>query len=131
MPDKKLNKKTFIANIKNHTCYYFYEIIKIEGFDKLLVDEKSYKHILVYNISLKILIGAKPMRIRLDKRNEFIRVYDGNRYLVLKNSMPFTIEIDALLVKKSGFTYPISYNYVKFKVIYTILFASWENIYFS
>ena len=115
MSDKKLNKKTFIANIKNHTCYYFYEIIKIEGFDKLLVDEKSYKHILVYNISLKILIGAKPMRIRLDKRY---------RYLVLKNSIPFTIEIDALLVKKSGFTYPISYNYVKFKVIYTILFAS-------
>ena len=34
-------------------CYYFNDIIKIEDFDldKILLDEKSYKDILIYNIS--------------------------------------------------------------------------------
>ena len=36
-----------------------------------------------YDISCKTMIGAKLLYIRLDKVDEFIRVYDGNRYLVL------------------------------------------------
>ena len=41
--------------------YYFDDIIKIEDFnlDDILIDEKSYENILVYNISLADLI-AKP-----------------------------------------------------------------------
>ena len=30
-----------------------------------------------FYISYKTLIGAKPLRIRLNKINRFIRVYDG------------------------------------------------------
>ena len=72
-------------NIKNRTCYYFNDIIKFEDFDldNILIDEKSYKYISVYNISCKTLIGAKPLGIKFDKVDESIRVYDGNRYLVL------------------------------------------------
>ena len=44
---------------------------------------KSYEYILIYNISYKTLIGAKPLRIRSDKVNGFIRVYDETKYLVL------------------------------------------------
>ena len=42
-------------NIKNHTFYYFDDIIKIEDFDlyNFLIDEKSYENVLVYNISDK------------------------------------------------------------------------------
>ena len=40
-------------------------------------------HILVYNISYKSLIDAKPLRIMLDKIDGFIRVYGWTRYLVL------------------------------------------------
>ena len=40
----------------------------------------------MYNISYKTLINAKPMRIRFDKIDGFIRVYDGTRYLVLFGS---------------------------------------------
>ena len=29
------------------------------------------------------MIGAKPLRIRFEKIGGFIRIYDGNRYLVL------------------------------------------------
>ena len=51
--------------IKNRTCYYFDDILKIEdffNFDNLiiLIDEKSYKNILVYNVLCKTLIDAKP-----------------------------------------------------------------------
>ena len=48
--------------------------IKIEDFKlgNILIDEKSYQNILVYNISYKTLIDAKPLRIRFDKIDEFI-----------------------------------------------------------
>ena len=52
-------------NIKNCACYYFDDILKIEDFDidKILIDEKSYKNILVYNISYKSLIDSEPLRL--------------------------------------------------------------------
>ena len=66
-------------DIRNSMCYYFDDIIKIEDVDiDILIDEKSYKNILVYSVSYKSLIDSKPLRIRLDKINGFIRVYDGN-----------------------------------------------------
>ena len=54
--------------------------------DNVLVDEKSYENILVNNILCKNLVVAKPLRIRFNKIDEFIRVYDGTRYLVLFGS---------------------------------------------
>ena len=73
------------SRIKNRTFYYFDNMIEIEdfNFDNILLDENSYENILVYYISYKTLIGAKPLRIRFDKVDGFIRIYDGNRYLVL------------------------------------------------
>ena len=49
----KSNAELKEINIKNHTYYYFDGINKIEDFDfdNFLLDEKSYKNILVYNIS--------------------------------------------------------------------------------
>ena len=49
-------------NIKNRTCYCFEDIIKIQDFnlDNILVDKKPYENILVYNISYKTFIAAKP-----------------------------------------------------------------------
>ena len=38
---------------------------------------------MVYDISLKTLIGAKLLCIRFDKVDWLIRVYPGTRYLVL------------------------------------------------
>ena len=51
--------------ITNCTCYYFDDVIKIEDFnlDNILIDEKSYKKILVYNISYKTLVDPKPLII--------------------------------------------------------------------
>ena len=38
-------------------------MIKLENFDleNILVDEKSYKNILIYDILYKTLIGSKPL----------------------------------------------------------------------
>ena len=60
-------------------------MIKFEDFDLnyILKDEKLYGNILMYKISYKTLIGAKPWGIRFDKVDRFIRAYDGSRYLVL------------------------------------------------
>ena len=38
---------------------------------------------MVYDNSYKTLIGAKQLRISFDKVGEFLRVYDGTRYIVL------------------------------------------------
>ena len=46
------------------------------------IDENSYESILVYDILYKTLIGAKPLHIRLNKTDGFIRVYYETRYLV-------------------------------------------------
>ena len=42
-------------------CYYFDDIMKLENFDlhNILVHEKSYQNILIYDISYKTLFGSK------------------------------------------------------------------------
>ena len=74
--------------IKNSTCYYFSDIIKLEDFDldNTLIDEKSHKNILIYDISYETLIDPKHLGIRFDKMDRFIRIYDGTRYLKLFGS---------------------------------------------
>ena len=59
--------------------------MNLEDFDldNILIDEKSHENILIYDISYKTLIGSKPLRIRFDKIDGFIRIYDGTRYLTL------------------------------------------------
>ena len=51
-------------------CYCFSDIIKLQGFDfhKFLLDEISCGNILIYDISSKISIIVKPLRIMLDIR---------------------------------------------------------------
>ena len=54
--------------------YYFDNIIEIESFDfdKMLLDEKSYKNNLAYDILYKTLIGVKTLHIWFDKVDGFI-----------------------------------------------------------
>ena len=109
------------TDIKNRTCCCFDDIIKLEDFDlvNILIDEKSYKNILIYNISYKTLIGAKHLPIRVNKIDVFIRVYDGTRYLVLLEGEKYDLiynRIKYLIGVKSGITYVISHNYAKIKV---------------
>ena len=63
-------------------------VIKVEDFDinDILIDEKRYKNVLVYNILYTSLIDSKPLYIRFNKIDGFISVYDGTRYLLLFGS---------------------------------------------
>ena len=57
------------------------------------------------------MIGAKPLRIRFDKTGGFIRIYDGNRYLVLIGLEKYDAihnMIRHLISWKSGTTYIFS-----------------------
>ena len=56
---------------------------KVFGLDNILIDEKSCENILVYNILYKTLICAKPLGIRFDKIDGFVRDNVESRYLVL------------------------------------------------
>ena len=46
----------------------------------ILIDKIWNESILIYKISYKTLIDPKPLRIRFDKIDGFVRIYDGTRY---------------------------------------------------
>ena len=63
-------------NIKNRTCYYFEDIVTdrdIYSIDVLL-DEKIYENISVHDIPYKTSTRPKPLRIRFNKIDGFIKV---------------------------------------------------------
>ena len=110
------------CTFKNRRCYYFDKMINFEDFnlDNILIDEKLYENTLVYNISYKNLIGAKPLLIRFDKIDGFIRGYDGTRYLVLfgAEKCDFIYNMIRYLIGvESDITYSISQNLAKIKVV--------------
>ena len=74
-------------NIKHYTCYYFDDIMEVEDInvDNILLDEKSYENILVYSILYKKFMDAKPLRIRFNKVDGIIKIFNGIRYLELSN----------------------------------------------
>ena len=107
---------------KNRTFYYFDYIIKIEDFDfyYILIDEKSCENILVYNISYKSSIGAKPLHISFNKVDKFIRVFNGTRYLILFGPEIYDAIINSiryLIGVKSSITYVIGYVVLPMKLM--------------
>ena len=82
-------------------------------------DDIIYENILIYSILYKTLISAKPLCIRFGKVDGFIRVYDGNRYLVLFGPEKYDAiykRIRYLISLKSDITYVISHNYARIKI---------------
>ena len=77
-------------DIKNCTCYYFDDVMRawdMIDFSDISLEEKLYKenneNILIYEISYKSSTDAKPLRIRYDKIDGFIKIHNKIRYLVL------------------------------------------------
>ena len=106
-----MNFKKLVLNI---VCYYFDDIVIFEyfDFDNILIDEKSYKNILIYKILYRTLIGPKSLRIRFNKIDGFIRVYDGTRYLVLFGPEKYDViynRIRYMISQKSVITYVTLY----------------------
>ena len=79
----------------------------------------SYKNILVYHISYSSLINAKPLCIKFDKVDRFIRAYDGTIYLVLISLEKYDAiynRIRYLVSLKSGIAIFISHSYARIKI---------------
>ena len=108
-------------NGKNCTYYYLDDIIKVEDFDfdNISLDEKSFENILIYEISYKTLIGAKPLRISFDEVDGFISQKTGITdifshiliyeisYKTLIGAKPLRIsfdEVDGSISQKTGIT---------------------------
>ena len=101
--------------------YYFDDIIKLEDFYiyNILIDKKLHENILIYDISYRTLIDLKPLRIRFDKIDGFISIYDGTRYLALFDSEKYEAIYDRiryLVSLKSVITYIFSHYFAKIKV---------------
>ena len=72
-------------NIKNRKCYCFDDTMRVCDitFNDILLNQKSYKNTLIYDVSYKTILVEKPSHIRFDKIDGFIKVHDGIRYLVI------------------------------------------------
>ena len=106
--------------IKNRTCYYFNDIIRLGdfGINNILIDKKSHGNIFIYDISCKILIRSKAFNIRPNKKDGYIRIFDGTRYLVLLCLGKYDDiynRITYLINLKISITYIFSNYYVKIK----------------
>ena len=80
---------------------------------------------MIYGISYKTMIGAKPVRIRFDKIDGFIRIYDGNTYLTLFGSEIYEYIYDRIryiISLKSGVTNVFSHYHAKSMLILMILY---------
>ena len=69
--------------IEIRSCYYFDDMIKLEDFDfdNILINVKSHKMFLIYDVLYKNLISPKNLRIRFDKIDRFIKTDDRARPL--------------------------------------------------
>ena len=64
-------------------------------------------------------MGAKPSRIRFDKIDGFIKIYDRTRYLISFDSERYDAIYDRiryLIKEKRGITYNISYNFARIRI---------------
>ena len=80
-------------DIKNRTFCFFDDAIIIENLNlnKIKIDEKSYKNILIYYIRYVMIKGLRYVKINsfnplyfiIDKINEYCEESNGNKYLAL------------------------------------------------
>ena len=106
-------------HIKSRTCYYFDDKTSDRNIysDYILLGEKLYKtyeNILIYDILYKHFMGAKPLCIRFDEIDRFIKIYDEIRYLVLSDYgwvNKICNRIKYLMGEKSGITDSINHNF--------------------
>ena len=109
-------------DIKNRMCYYFVDIIKDVDiyFSDILLDKGLYENISVNDNLYKNSMGPKPLRIRFDKIDGFIRVRgDEFRPLVLFDYELFDKicdKIKYLISEKSGITDSVNHNFEETRI---------------
>ena len=88
-----MSNKVKDIGIKNRTYYFFNNIIRITNFDpdKLKINKKSYKNIVIYYIGYVTIKDSKYVKINnvnflhliFNKVNGYFEEINGNKYLTL------------------------------------------------
>ena len=88
-----MSNKVKDIDIKNHTCYFFDDIINIKSFDpnNIKIDERSYKNILIYYIGYVTIKESKyvkfnsvnPLYLIFSKVNGYFEAISKSKYLAL------------------------------------------------
>ena len=88
-----MSNKIKDINIKNHTYYFFDNIINIKNFDRnnIKIDGKSHKNILIYYIGYVTIKDSKYVKINsenllcltINKVNGYFEKINENKYLKL------------------------------------------------
>ena len=133
-----MNNKVKDIDIKNHTCYFFDDIINIKNIDpnNIKIDEKSYRKILIYyngyvtikNLKYVKINSVNPLYLIFNKVNAYFEEANGNNYLTLvptnesdkkiKNYKELWIKIRDLFrsVTKNSDDYDENYLKIKFNL---------------
>ena len=124
------------TNIKNHTYYFFDDIINIKNFDpnNIKIEGKSYKNILIYCIAYVMIKDSKyvkinsvnPLYLIFNKMNGYFAEINENKYLIsvptneskekLKKYEELWIKIRDLIrsITKKSDDYDEKYTKIKF-----------------
>ena len=72
-------------DIKNCTYCIFDDMVNIERLDpnKIKIDKKPYKNILIYHISYVKTISVKPVYLIINKVYGYTDEYNDNKYLTV------------------------------------------------
>ena len=71
---------------------------------------------MIYDIPYQTLIGPKPLRIRFDKIDGFIKIYDGSKYLVVLGPEKCDAIYNKIISLKSSIRYIFSHYFANIKV---------------
>ena len=105
-------------DIKSRTCYYFNDTVTVSDIS-FIFNEKSNKNTLFYDVSYKTFMGEKPLGIRFNKIDRFIKVYDRIRYLVIFDYWLYDAiyyRIRYLKTEKSSMTNSINHNTIAINI---------------
>ena len=85
-----MSRKFKDIDIKNPTYYFFNNIINMKNFgpNKIKIDEKLYKNILIYYIGCVTIKdskyvkinGVNPLYLIISKENGYFEEINGNKY---------------------------------------------------
>ena len=88
-----MSNKIKNISIKNHTYYFFNDIINVRNFDlnNIKIDKNSYKNILIYYIGYVTIKDSKyveinsvnPLYLIINKGNGYFEEINGNKYSTL------------------------------------------------
>ena len=109
-------------DIRNHTCYCFEDITNINDLivDKILIDKKSYKNILIQNVAYKSPYGVNRSFIVFENVDRCIKnmiALNIYHYFLLMKNMTYFDRMRHLILLKEIFPTFVLINIQKLDLV--------------